>query len=131
MLLELKRQYHARGTNGVIRLSNKRICHTIELPWKANQRSVSCIPEGEYDLKLRYSKRFKWHLHLMDVPSRELILFHPANNALKELKGCIAPVTELTAPGQGKESIVAFQCLKQLVYPVLKAREKLSIIIKS
>lgn len=24
------------------------ICKTLELPWKENKRSVSCIPEGEY-----------------------------------------------------------------------------------
>lgn len=131
MLLHLIRQYHARGTNGVIRLNNKHICYTIELPWKANQRNVSCIPEGKYDLKLRYSIRFKWHLHLINVSNRELILFHPANHALKELKGCIAPVTALTAPGRGTESLVAFQQLKQVAYSILKERKKISMIIKS
>jgi hypothetical protein len=24
------------------------VCKTLELPWRNNQRSVSCIPEGEY-----------------------------------------------------------------------------------
>lgn len=24
------------------------ICKTLELPWKDNQRSISCIPEGKY-----------------------------------------------------------------------------------
>lgn len=30
-------------------------CVTIELPWKDNQRSVSCIPEGDYKMRLRRS----------------------------------------------------------------------------
>jgi hypothetical protein len=34
-------------------------------------------------------------LEVIDVKNRKLILFHPANNALKELNGCIAPVTKL------------------------------------
>src|SRR5690242_5524876 len=34
------------GPNGGI------ICKTLELPWKNNQRSISCIPEGLYTVTL-------------------------------------------------------------------------------
>jgi hypothetical protein len=73
--------------------------YTIELPWKNNQAGVSCIPEGKYDLVKRWSPKFGSHLQILNVPGRELILIHPANDALLELRGCIAPVCLLTGAG--------------------------------
>ena len=107
------------------------MCHTIELPWKNNERRVSCIPEGEYFIVKRYSPKFKWHLHVVDVPNRSFILFHPANNALKELNGCIAPVTKLTGPGLGLLSRKAFEKLKDQVYKALENKESVLLIVQS
>ena len=91
----LYRAYFEEGTNGALFNSDKFLCHTIELPWNDNKRNTSCIPEGTYEVEPRFSKRFKHHLILKDVKGRSFILFHPANDALKELQGCIAPVTYL------------------------------------
>lgn len=99
MVLILTRTYFPDGTNGKLECDGKFICNTIELPWKNNETKVSCIPEGEYFIKKRYSNKFQWHLEIIDVENRSLILFHPANNVLRELKGCIAPVTKLSGPG--------------------------------
>lgn len=131
MDLVLKRSYYPDGCNGTLFINGKQLCHTIELPWRNNQRSQSCIPEGTYGLKLRFSPRFKWHLHVLEVAQRDLILFHPANYALTELRGCIAPVKRLTGPGRGLESRWAFQQLKQLVYPAFQRKEKVQLIINS
>lgn len=131
MQIVLKRVYSPYGVNGELYVKHRLLCNSIELPWLDNQVGKSCIPEGEYTLKLRYSSRFKWHLHLLDVPDRELILIHPANDALKELLGCIAPVSALSGPGRGTASVVAFNKLKQIIYPVLKRRERASILITS
>jgi hypothetical protein len=120
MELEIIRTYHPTGTNGALFLDGVRQCYTIELPWLNNQPRRSCIPEGRYGLQKRYSPRFKHHLLLLGVPGRSLILVHPANNALKELAGCIAPVSQLTGPGRGLQSRVAFEWLLALVYPALK-----------
>lgn len=130
MKLELQRTYYPNGTNGELFLNGNKICATIELPWKNNQSQVSCIPEGEYVLEKRYSSKFGWHLQVMDVPERKLILIHPANNALKELKGCIAPVSYLIAAGQGGESRKALEKLKELIYPMLEREEKVVLIIR-
>jgi hypothetical protein len=81
------------------------------LPWKNNETRVSCIPEGKYFIKKRYSQKFQWHLEIENVQNRSLILFHPANNALQELNGCIAPVTKLSGPGLG------FDVSKSIYYP--------------
>ncbi len=131
MVIALKRVYFPGGTNGQLEFNGKLICNTIELPWKNNERHVSCIPEGKYFLDKRYSKKFKWHIEIMKVSGRDAILLHPANNALKELNGCIAPVTKISGAGLGLMSRKAFTKLKTLVYQELDKGKKVLIIIKS
>jgi hypothetical protein len=131
MVLILTRKYFPEGTNGKLECEGKFICHMIELPWKENEKRISCIPEGEYFLRKRYSRKFAWHLELVAVKNRSLILMHPANNALRELNGCIAPVTKLSGPGLGLQSRKAFAKLKSLLYGALDSAEKVKIIVQS
>ena len=131
MVLLLTRTYFPNGTNGKLECEGKLICNTIELPWKNNETRVSCIPEGKYFIKKRYSQKFQWHLVIENVQNRSLILFHPANNALQELNGCIAPVTKVSGPGLGLMSRKAFTTLKRLVYKVLDTNESVELIVKS
>lgn len=128
MELELFRTYDPEGTNGELKLM---VCNTIELPWLQNQRNVSCIPEGRYELRKRFIKKFGLHLLVVDVPDRSWILIHPANDAKTQLKGCIAPVTQLTGPGKGRDSRLANEKLKALVLEALERKEKVFITIKS
>lgn len=131
MVVSITRTYFPDGTNGKLECEGKFICNTIELPWKNNETKVSCILEGEYFIKKRYSKKFQWHLEIITVTNRSLILFHPANNALQELNGCIAPVTKLSGPGLGLMSRKAFSKLKTLVYKALDSNESVTLIVKS
>lgn len=131
MVLVLTRTYFPKGTNGILRYTGTTICATIELPWRDNLSVVSCIPEGEYFIVKRYSKRFSWHLEVVDVTNRSLILFHPANNALKELQGCIAPVLHLKGPGLGLESRKTFTTLRNVVYRQLDAKESVLLLVQS
>ena len=131
MVLILSRTYFPDGTNGKLECEGKLICKTIELPWKKNETKVSCIPEGNYFIRKRYSNKFKWHLQIVGVESRRLILFHPANNALQELNGCIAPVTKISGPGLGLMSRKAFDKLKAIVYKAIDASESVALIVKS
>lgn len=121
MIVRLLRTYHEQGTNGEIWFEEEFICYAIELPWLANVRNISCIPEGRYVLAKRFSKRFKWHIWVKDVSDRGFILFHAANDSLKELKGCIAPVSRLTAVGRGEQSRLALGKLRALVYRAIDA----------
>ncbi len=82
MELELTREYYPLGTNGTLACKGFTICATIELPWKNNCARISCIPEGRYSLSKRYSPHFKSHFMLEDVPDRQYILIHSANNAM-------------------------------------------------
>ena len=131
MELELIRTYFPDGTNGEIIYNGSRICFAIELPWLNNTPEVSCIPEGRYELVKWYSPKFGNHLRVLNVPGRDLIMVHPANDALKELRGCIAPVSLLTAEGKGAASRVALNKLIDLTYPILNEQQQVFLTIKS
>jgi hypothetical protein len=131
MVLVLNRTYFPEGTQGTLEWNGTLVCYTIELPWLNNQQRVSCIPEGEYVLQKRFSPKFKWNLHLRNVPGRDLILIHPANDARTELLGCIAPVSKHTGIGKGSLSRKALEKLKVLVYDVLDRNEEVKISIQS
>lgn len=130
MELELLRTYLPSGTNGEILYKGQHVVHTIELPWKDNHRGVSCIPEGRYALKKRYNTRFGWHLLVENVPARDGILIHPANDAARELHGCISPVSMFTGEGRGVLSREALKKLNLLVSDALDREEQVLLTIK-
>ena len=131
MELELIRTYYPNGTNGEILINGTRVCSSIELPWKNNEHKISCIPEGRYELKKRYTASRGEHLILVNVPSRQLILIHAANDAKKELQGCIAPVSILIAEGKGSQSRIALAKVNAIVIPELGKKKQVFLNIKS
>ena len=131
MELELLRTYFPAGTNGQILYRSAPVVYTIELPWKDNLTGVSCIPEGRYRLQKIYSTRFGWHLLVLEVPRRQGILIHPANDARKELRGCIAPVSIITGPGAGTQSRIALGLLNDLVFAALLRKEQAFLNIQT
>ena len=63
---------------------------SLERGWRNNERIVSSVPEGEYDLTLEYSPKFRKDLwELKNVPNRLECKFHAANY-WRELEGCIS-----------------------------------------
>jgi hypothetical protein len=128
MELELTREYRGTGTNGVMKLV---VCHTLELPWRDNERNVSCIPEGRYELRKGMSQKHGVHIRVRDVPGREGILLHPGNHAERDLKGCIAPVLMLTGPGRGMRSRIANDRLLTFVAEAWRKNEPVFLNIKS
>jgi hypothetical protein len=123
------RTHYTNGINGKLYLDGTLHSYCIELPWKDNRPQVSCIPEGQYKLGKRFSEHLGHHLQVLDVPDRELILIHPANDAKKELKGCIAPVTSLTGEGRGLESRKAFDSLVKKIYAAIDLGENAQLAI--
>jgi hypothetical protein len=130
MELELIRTNFPDGTNGELKDGGQLICFTIELPWRENQRNISCIPEGRYELKKRYHEHYGWHIHVLNVPGRDWILIHPATDAQTQLRGCIAPCSMLTGHGKGKASRIANVKLQSLVFEAM-TKEKVFLTIKS
>ena len=91
-LLIIRDTFSEESTMGELFLNGERMCDTLENPWKDNQRNISCIPEGEYKVRLRVAResasRNYLHLLVQDVPNRKWILFHRGNTA-KDTSGCI------------------------------------------
>lgn len=131
MELQLIRTYGSKGVNGILCIGGKEWVKTIELPWLENAQRISCIPEGTYILKKRYSPKFKWHFEVLGVKGRSNILIHPANDALKELKGCIAPVLQHTGEGKGSSSRAALERMKDRLYPLLEKDGHVYITLKN
>lgn len=129
--LVLQRTYGEKGTNGTLRYQGKVICHTIELPWRNNLRRLSCIPPGLYKLKKKVFHKHGEQIGVLNVLNREAILIHAANDAERELLGCIAPVSTLTGDGKGSESRLALAKLKALVYSLWDMGEEVQLMIRS
>ena len=91
-LLLIRDTFSKNSVIGELFINGERICDTLENPWKDNQRNISCIPEGEYPVRLRLAResasRDYLHLLVQEVPNRDWILFHIGNTA-KDTSGCI------------------------------------------
>jgi len=91
-LLLIRDTFSMESILGELFLNGEIICDTLENPWKDNQRNISCIPEGEYPVRIRLAResasRDYLHLLVKDVPNRDWILFHRGNTA-KDTSGCI------------------------------------------
>ncbi len=96
-----------------------------------DHRSFFCSVGGSVGGSEGGSPKFDRHLLLMNVPGRNGILIHPANNALQELKGCIAPVSLITGAGKGVRSRLALETLTGLVYGALDRHVQVFLNIKS
>ena len=88
--LELERfAYLDEGTFGKMTTPAGLVLYTVERPWKGNERRVSCIPEGDYQLfRDRFNRGGYDVYQLADVPGRDEILIHIANWP-HEVMGCI------------------------------------------
>jgi len=107
MKLTLKRTYTSKGTFGELDCDGTFICYTVERDWKNNESSVSCIPEGQYQITPHVSPKFG-SCYIVEQPTlgvtkfgpsqRSHILIHKANYAA-QLQGCIAPGSALGVVG--------------------------------
>jgi hypothetical protein len=97
-MIEVKRVYLQTETLGSLYMDGVLLCKTMELPWKDNQRSISCIPEGEYLVTKEppilandpsgRKQRDYWHFRFHYVPKRSGVLIHKITY-VKDLQGCI------------------------------------------
>jgi len=91
-LLLIRDTFSKVSTLGELFLNGERMCDTLENPWVDNQRNISCIPEGEYPVRLRYPResgtRDYLHLLVQEVPNRDFILVHRGNFP-SQTQGCL------------------------------------------
>lgn len=80
-LVELRRiKSNNEGTLGMVHGPENFWCFCIELPWRNNARSISCIPEGTYLVTWTWSKTFGREMYLIkNVINRSGIRIHPGN----------------------------------------------------
>ena len=107
MVIELQRLYRDGWTDGMIFIKGVLLCRSIELRWANNERNLSCVPEGVYTVAIIQHPKFGECLQINGVKGRSGILVHVANDAQKELRGCIAPVFSLSGNGKGQYSRLA------------------------
>ena len=107
MVIELQRLYRDTWTDGLIFIKGILLCRSIELRWANNERNISCVPEGVYPVAIIQHPKFGECLQINGVKGRSGILMHVANDARKELRGCIAPVFSLSGNGKGQHSRLA------------------------
>lgn len=87
------------GAFGELSIDGELFLCTVEREWKNNEKNVSCVPEGVYELIPHKSHRFgdcyalenkNLGVTVYGPSQRSHCLFHVANFP-KELQGCIAP----------------------------------------
>ena len=91
-LLLIRDTFTTKSTLGKLYLNGGIYWQTLELPYKDNQRSISCIPAGTYKVRKRTAEesttRKYEHLLIQDVPQRSFCLFHIGNYPNNTM-GCI------------------------------------------
>ena len=91
-LLIIRDTFTKKSTIGKLFINGESFCDTLENPYINNERNISCIPEGQYNVRLRLAResatRDYLHLLVQDVPDRDWILFHRGNYP-SQTKGCI------------------------------------------
>jgi hypothetical protein len=105
-------------------------CITLELPWKDNERRVSCIPPGAYPMDFEYSNRFQRELwELKEVPDRSEVKIHPANY-VEQLHGCIALGSSIQdINGDGVADVTNSRVTVDRFHKVLKDEKSVYIIV--
>ena len=130
-LLIIRDTFTEESTIGELFLNGERMCDTLENPYINNERNISCIPEGEYKVRLRLAResatRDYLHLLVQDVPNRDWILFHRGNSA-KDTSGCIL-VGLGTQHNVVQNSVLAMDLLMKEILNL--GGEKINLIIKN
>ena len=87
VLMLIERTYEEKQTLGDVLCFDKDSkgivfrCKSLELPWLDNQKWISCIPEGIYNVVKHISPTFGLCFWIKDVEGRSEILIHLGNYA--------------------------------------------------
>ena len=130
-LLLIRETFTKESTIGKLFINGESFCDTLENPYINNQRNISCIPEGNYKVRLRLPResatRDYLHLLVQDVPNRDYILFHIGNSA-KDTSGCI-----LVGNGREQDIVENSRLAMDLVMQeiIYLGGENINLIIKN
>ena len=130
-LLIIRDTFTKQSTIGKLFINGEIFCDTLENPYINNERNISCIPEGQYKVRLRRPResatRDYLHLLVQDVPNRNWILFHRGNTA-KDTRGCI-----LVGNGREQDAVNNSRLAMDLVIKEILnlGGENINLIIKN
>ena len=130
-LLLIRDTFTDESTIGELFINGERFCDTLELPYRDNQRSISCIPSGNYKVRMRYPResatRDYLHLLVKDVPNRKFILIHRGNKP-SHSKGCILVGMTSQHNFVGNSTLAMDLLLKEIIN---LGGENINLIIKN
>jgi len=130
-LLIIRETFTDKSTIGKLFVNGEYFCYTLELPYRDNQRRISCIPSGEYNVRLRLAResatRNYLHLLVQDVPDRTYILFHRGNRP-SHTKGCILVGQTYEQDFVGNSTLAMDLLMKEIIN---LGGENINLIIKN
>ena len=130
-LLIIRDTFTEKSTIGKLYLNGEELCDTLENPWIDNKKSISCIPDGEYIVRLRLAResatRDYLHLLVKEVPNRSHILFHIGNSP-KDTSGCILVGLKRQQDFVSNSRLAMNLLMKEIIY---LGGEKINLIIKN
>ena len=130
-LLLIRDTFTDESTIGELFVNGERFCDTLELPYRDNKKSISCIPSGNYKVRMRYPResatRDYLHLLVKDVPNRKFILIHRGNKP-SHSKGCILVGMTSQHNFVGNSTLAMDLLLKEIIN---LGGENINLIIKN
>ncbi len=102
---------------------------SLERGSRSNAKNISCIPSGEYVLRLEYSPKFRKNLwEIYGVPNRSECKFHSANYWF-QLNGCIALGNKrIDINKDGYKDVTSSRASMRLFHEAMKGEEAILII---
>ena len=130
-LLIIRDTFTDKSTIGKLYVNGEIFCDTLELPYRDNQRSISCIPDGQYKVRLRLPResatRDYLHLMVLDVPNRSYILFHRGNKP-EHTRGCVLVGQSRQQDFVGNSTLAMDLLMKEIIN---LGGENINLIIKN
>jgi len=87
-MIKIERWYRKDCTLGILTCGDFK-CFTLELPWKDNQRNISCIPAASAYRGMKHTSPKNGDvIAIPNVLNRDYIQIH-AGNYTSQIEGCI------------------------------------------
>lgn len=121
------------STIGKLFISGEFNCFTLEPAWRTDDIKPRAIPEGTYNLVIRYSEKHRRTVPgIQDVPGFSDIEIHPGNGP-QDTEGCLL-VGEVIGPERAdwiSQSEGAFYSLMEVLLPASEKKEPLTITYRN
>ena len=102
-------------------------CKVLELVWKDNQKRISCIPTGDYEVSKRWSEKYGSHFIVLNVPNRSYILWHYGNFHKNTLGCLLMGKSFMDINGDGYRDVTSSKYTMTELYKILPERFVMSI----